>query len=72
MDQVSLSAREQQVLELVVEGLTTRAIAYRLGVSARRVRNLRYSVQRKLEAETMMTAVARAVQLGLVDAWKVG
>ncbi len=68
--EVRLSRREQEVLELLVAGCTTGGIAYRLGVSVRRVRNLKQSMRVKLKADCTMTAVARAAQLGLVDPWR--
>lgn len=68
--EVRLSRREQEVLNLLVEGFTTGGIAFRLGVSVRRVRNLKQTLRVKLEADCTMTAVARAAQLGLVDAWR--
>lgn len=61
-----LSPREQEVLELLAQGLGTRAIAQQLfiseGTAQTHVRNLRV----KLGAGTRLEAVAEALRLGLL------
>lgn len=61
-----LTRRERQVLDLLVEGLSTTAIAARLGVSKNTVRTHVASVLRKLRVHDRSMAVSSAVPLELV------
>jgi DNA-binding NarL/FixJ family response regulator len=61
-----LSAREQQVLSCVAEGLATREVAGRLHYSERTVKNILHDVVVKLHARTRSQAVAEAVRQGLI------
>jgi DNA-binding CsgD family transcriptional regulator len=61
-----LTPREQQVLELVADGLPNRAIAQRLGVSDETVKFHLASVFGKLGAANRTDAVRRALRRGLV------
>ncbi len=60
-----LTRREREVLDLLVEGLATTAIAARLGVSKNTVRTHVASVLRKLRVHDRGMAVSSAVPLGL-------
>lgn len=60
-----LTARERSVLELMVAGLHPPAIARRLGVADKTVRNSMSSILTKLGVETRADAVARARRAGL-------
>jgi DNA-binding NarL/FixJ family response regulator len=60
-----LTAREQQVLDLLGEGLTNDEIAGRLFISAKTVDHHVSAVLAKLAAPTRRDAVAVAVRLGL-------
>jgi DNA-binding NarL/FixJ family response regulator len=62
-----LTAREQQVLELLSDGHTMRQIATRLGISPRTVETHVAKVYRKLGVRTRVQAVSRAATLGLVE-----
>ncbi len=62
----ALTRREQQVLGLLVDGVSTRSIASRLGVSTNTVRTHVASVLRKLRVHDRGKAVSSAVELGLV------
>jgi two-component system, NarL family, nitrate/nitrite response regulator NarL len=62
MTHAPLSARERQVLVLLVEGLTYKQIATRLGVSIDRVKGVIWRVKDKLDAPTVYAAVAIAVR----------
>lgn len=62
-----LTAREQEVLELLVEGAATATIAERLFVSPNTVRNHVQRILVKLEVHSKLEAVAVALRLGLVD-----
>lgn len=62
-----LTAREQQVLELLSEGHTMRQIATRLSISPRTVETHVAKLYRKLGVRTRVQAVSRAATLGLVE-----
>ncbi|MFI6481736.1 response regulator [Nonomuraea sp. NPDC050663] len=60
-----LTEREQEVLELVARGLDNGAIARRLGVSGKTVRNYVSSVLTKLQVSDRSAAIVRAREAGL-------
>lgn len=64
----SLTPRESEVLEAMVEGLSTKAIARRLGVAYKTVENHKIRVFEKLQVRTHAQAVSVAIghQLELV------
>ena len=59
-----LTQREGEVFDLVVEGLTSPAIAGRLGISARTVESYRAKVMDKMQADSVAALVRQAVLLG--------
>jgi DNA-binding NarL/FixJ family response regulator len=61
-DTYGLSAREKQILELMVEGLIKKEIADRLGVSHHTVNNQLRSIYDKLHVHTRGGAVAKALK----------
>lgn len=63
----TLTAREQQILSLVAQGLNNRDIAERLGVSAKTIDNHRTNLMRKVEAHSIAELLAYAVREGLLD-----
>jgi DNA-binding CsgD family transcriptional regulator len=62
----SLTPREIDVLELVAEGLSNKAVAVRLGISDQTVKFHLTSISGKLGAINRTDAVRRAVQRGLI------
>jgi DNA-binding NarL/FixJ family response regulator len=68
----SLSRREQEIMRLVVEGVTSREIADQLGLKQKTVENHRGNLMKKLDVHNKMELVRYAVRLGLidVDSWK--
>jgi DNA-binding NarL/FixJ family response regulator len=62
----SLSPRELEVLQLLAEGIATRDIARRLGVSYSTVRTHVRSISHKLGARSTVSAVVAARELELV------
>ena len=67
-DPAALTPREQEVLGLLADGLSTDAIAERLFVSRNTVRNHVQRMMEKLDAHSRLEAVAIAVRRGLVTA----
>jgi LuxR family maltose regulon positive regulatory protein len=64
----TLTAAELRLLPLLTTHLSFREIAERLFVSRNTVKTQAISVYRKLDASSRSEAIARAVELGLVDA----
>lgn len=62
----SLTPREQEVLQLVAEGLANRAIAQRLVISEHTVKFHINAIMTKLAAQSRTEAVVRATRLGLL------
>jgi PAS domain S-box-containing protein len=62
-----ITAREMEILRLVVDGLTNQQIAARLHLSAGTVRNRLGLLFPKLDVINRAQAAARAVELGLVN-----
>jgi len=63
---VSLSPREREMLALIVEGLTAKEIADRLGVSIHTTDTHTRHLFKKLEVRSRAAAVARALREGMV------
>ena len=63
---VALSPREQELLSLMVEGLTAKEIAERLGVSIHTTGTHTKNLFNKLEVHSRAAAVARALKDHLV------
>ncbi|MGA0877710.1 MAG: LuxR C-terminal-related transcriptional regulator [Ilumatobacteraceae bacterium] len=62
----ALTAREQQVLELLATGATNAAIARTLAYSVSTIRDETTEIYRKLQVKGRAEAVGRAIQLGLI------
>jgi len=62
----ALNAREKAILELAAKGLSDRAIASKLGLSAETIRWYSKRVYEKLDAANRTDAVSRATELGLL------
>lgn len=61
-----ISAREEEVLQLVADGLGTTEIAERLFISQKTVKNHLASIYEKLDARDRTQAVLTAVRMGIV------
>jgi len=61
-----ISAREEEVLQLVADGLGTTEIAERLYISQKTVKNHLASIYEKLDARDRTQAVLTAVRMGIV------
>ncbi|MBS3895628.1 MAG: response regulator transcription factor [Xanthomonadaceae bacterium] len=62
----NLTAREREVFHLIAEGLTTKEIARRLGISTKTAENHRARVLGKLEVRNAAEVVRYAIRRGLV------
>jgi len=65
--EAALTPREHEILTLVSQGLMTRQIGGRLGISPRTVETHVSKLYRKLGVRTRVQAVARAAHLGLIE-----
>lgn len=63
----SLTAREQEVMRLLAEGLTARDVAKRLFISPKTVENHRTNLMRKLNLQNTVELVRYAARIGLID-----
>lgn len=61
-----ISAREEEVLQLVADGLGTSEIADRLYISQKTVKNHLASIYEKLDARDRTQAVITAVRMGII------
>ncbi|OGA19487.1 MAG: DNA-binding response regulator [Betaproteobacteria bacterium RIFCSPLOWO2_02_FULL_63_19] len=61
----SLSPREREILQLVVEGLSSNSIALRLGLSPKTVETYRGRLMQKLDVDNLPALVRFALQHGL-------
>lgn len=61
-----LSSRERQVLQLIAEGHTTKAVAYRLQVSVKTVETHRRNLMEKLHSDSIAKLTRLAVREGLI------
>ena len=68
----TLTAREQEVMVLLAEGLTSNQVAEKLFISPKTVENHRSSIMRKLGIHSTIELVRHAAKLGLIDIdlWK--
>jgi DNA-binding NarL/FixJ family response regulator len=65
-DEALISAREEEVLQLVADGLGTNEIAEKLYISGKTVKNHLASIYEKLNARDRTQAVLMAVKMGIV------
>jgi DNA-binding NarL/FixJ family response regulator len=66
MPRPDLSAREMQVLELVVQGLLNKQIAHALNISENTVKNHVKNILEKLEVEDRTQAATVSIQRGII------
>lgn len=62
-----LSAREAQVLDLVSQGLTNKAVAARAGISEKTVEKHRSKIMRKLNVKSAAELMERVTHAKLLD-----
>ncbi len=68
----TLTLREQEVLVMLAEGLTSKQIADKLFISPKTAENHRSSIMRKLEIHSVIDLARYAAKIGLIDIdlWK--
>ena len=62
-----LTPRQREVLQLIAEGNTTKAMASRLGLSVKTVETHRAQLMERLDVHDVAALVRLAVRLGLVE-----
>ncbi|MCA9914713.1 MAG: response regulator transcription factor [Anaerolineae bacterium] len=62
----SLTERENEVLQLLAQGMTNKAIAHQLGITDHTVKFHVNAIMTKLNAQSRTEAVVRAVRAGLI------
>ena len=63
----TLSARQQEILQMLADGMQTDAVADKLGLSTETVRTHTKRILAKLEASTRTQAVAIGIRHGLIE-----
>ena len=63
----TLTAREQEILRLLAEGLSAKEIAQKLFISPKTVENHRANIMNKLDLHSSFELVRYAAKLGLID-----
>ena len=63
----TLTAREQEILRLLAEGLSSKEIARKLFISPKTVENHRANLMNKLDLHSSIELVRYAAKLGLID-----
>jgi len=61
-----ITRREEEVLQLIAEGLSTTEVAARLYISIKTVKNHLASIYAKLDSRDRTQAVVRAVRMGII------
>ena len=67
-----LTAREQEIMARLAEGLSAKEVADKLFISPKTVENHRHSIMRKLDIHSSIELIRYAAKLGLIDIdlWK--
>lgn len=63
----TLTQRESQVMDLIVQGFSNNAIAGKLGISARTVEHYRANIMQKMQAHSLAHLVRMAIRLGRIN-----
>ncbi len=65
-DAIPITPRENEVLQLLAQGMTNKAIAHELGITEHTVKFHVNAIMGKLGAQSRTEAVVRATQLGII------
>ena len=63
-----LTPKELEVLRLLADGLTTKAVAARLNIAFKTAACHRWRILQKLQVESTVSAVRWAIRVGIVEA----
>ncbi len=63
----TLTSREQEVMRMLAEGLTTKDVAEKLYISPKTVENHRTNLMKKLGLQSTVELIRYAARLGLID-----
>lgn len=66
-DDLGLSSKEKEVLILIAEGMSTKEIAWRIGISSKTAESHRYNIMAKLKLHTVADLTKFAVRKGWVN-----
>jgi DNA-binding NarL/FixJ family response regulator len=66
-DNVKLSTRQREVLQLIAEGKTAKEIAVQLDISTRTAEGHKYGIMQALGVKTTAELVQQAIRLGLIS-----
>ena len=71
-DYGALTAREQEIMRMLAEGLSTKQIADKLFISPKTVENHRSKIMSKLDLNSTVELIRYAARIGLIDVdlWK--
>ncbi|WP_081420190.1 response regulator transcription factor [Pseudoxanthomonas sp. Root630] len=69
-DHLTLTDKQQRILDWVAQGLRSKQIAYELGVSVRTVESHKYTMMQQMGVHGTLELVRRAHQLGLIRAFR--
>lgn len=62
-----LSERQQEILQMIADGLSTKQAARELGITQKTVHNHLNATYRRLDTQSLTHAVLSAVRLGIID-----
>jgi DNA-binding CsgD family transcriptional regulator len=62
-----LTRREQEIMRLVAQGISTKEIAGKLFISPKTVENHRAKIMEKLALDNVVDLVKYAAKLGIID-----
>ena len=67
-----LTGREQEVMRMLAEGISTKEISKKLFISPKTVENHKSNIMRKLELSSTIDLVKYSARIGLIDIdlWK--
>jgi two-component system response regulator DegU len=66
-DEGVITKREEEVLQLIADGLSTTEVAAKLYISVKTVKNHLASIYQKLDSRDRTQAVVRAVRMGIIS-----
>ncbi|MDU1887803.1 MAG: LuxR C-terminal-related transcriptional regulator, partial [Enterococcus faecalis] len=59
--------REKEVLRILSQGVKQSAIASKMNITDRTLRNYVYSINEKLETNSAIASVVKAIELGIIN-----